>query len=155
MSQKSDKPSQKRRAILQGSLAAPVVLTVSSPSAATMTTIGRCMANDLAKGNPAYLVPTDDTWMRIPVTVYSLDKGDGKTTGLVFYDQYLQDHVTIDTFTPQNIKDLSHLGWSESNRHTRYGLQWVDETSKTASTQIRWQPNGWRPVTDSCWTSFK
>ena len=45
MNNKSSKPSQKRRAILQGSLAAPVVLTVSSARAAQMTTVGKCMAN--------------------------------------------------------------------------------------------------------------
>ena len=45
MDQKSSKPSQKRRAILQGSLAAPVVLTVSSPTAAQVTSFGKCLAN--------------------------------------------------------------------------------------------------------------
>ena len=84
MDQKSDKPSQKRRAILQGSLAAPVVLTVPSASAVTQTTLGRCLANldDPTKTPPpSYLVsdpaPAGDTWLRIQIPVVKLTEPNG------------------------------------------------------------------------------
>ena len=76
MDQKSGKPSQKRRAILQGSLAAPVVLTVSSPGAAATTSFGRCLENQLkTQRQPAtseFFALSQDSWYRTSVPVVKL-----------------------------------------------------------------------------------
>lgn len=162
MDQKSGKPSQKRRAILQGSLAAPVVLTVSSPSAAQVTTLGRCMANirNLPEGmKPAYLVEADDTWFRkqVPVVKLTLGNSSQQMTDWVFFDEALQDYVTVATpHTRLNIGPLSG-GWGIAATGTpRWGLVWVHEGTKSISTETRLQPpGGYTAVTDSCWTSFK
>jgi hypothetical protein len=163
MDQKSGKPSQKRRAILQGSLAAPVVLTVASPAAAQMTTLGRCLLRDAEK-DPLYLVDTKtyDTWLRIRVQVYKLTRSNGDVLSeYAFFDEGLgvsggYRHVPA----PHNPVLLPN-GVNASNMDAtpngeRWGLKWVNEVSKVESSKIQIEPpTGYRSVTGTCWSSFK
>jgi len=165
MDQKSDKPSQKRRAILQGSLAAPVVLTVPSPSAATQTTLGRCLANLDNGPQPAFLVadtsPPVDTWLRVQVPVVKLVEPnstviceafrDGALSGPVPYRYITYPYAQVQLDTNQ-LKTFSVV---ETNTNLR-GLQWVDETYKTTSTKIQLETpgSGYRHATGTCWSSF-
>ena len=95
MDQKSGKPSQKRRAILQGSLAAPVVLTVSSPVTAQVTTLGRCLRNQLDQPDPAFFAASEDRWMRVQVPIVQLK--NGSDVGWYFIDNILGDYVSVQT----------------------------------------------------------
>lgn len=171
MSTKSSMPSSNRRAILRGSLAAPVVLTVSSPTAATMTSLGRCLRNT-AQEQPGFLSNSQDTWLRKQIEVYKLQKvephaagkgavkGGEKTgnpaTDWVFFDEALQDYVTVTA--PHARLNLGALmtDWKKVERSNRWALVWVDEQTKSISMRTQIQPpSGCTAVTTSCWTSFK
>ena len=73
-------PNQKRRAVLRGSLAAPVVLTVSSPAAA-VSSLRRCLNNQNAQNAGPFLSASEDTWLRKPVDVHKLEKSEGNDKG--------------------------------------------------------------------------
>ena len=109
MDQKSGKTSQKRRAILQGSLAAPVVLTVSSASATMVSSHMKC-AQNIVQPTDAELrgmffvdrqrnLSTADTWLRAPVTV-TLFKHGNDAEDWFFFDKPLGDHVRISDLKP-------------------------------------------------------
>ena len=71
-------PANNRRKLLQGSLAAPLVLTVSSASASAVTSFTQCIEN-VAGNQPneaLNFVKSKDEWFRCPVTVYTYTKGD-------------------------------------------------------------------------------
>lgn len=167
MDQKSSRTSQKRRAILQGSLAAPVVLTVSSPSSAAMTSLGRCIGN-AANEQPSFISNSQDSWLRKQIEVVKLekvkDKGAEKSaekvtkevTDWVFFDESLQDYVTVaPPYTRMNIGALM-TGWKTAERSNRWALVWVDEQTKSLSMRTQIQPpSGCTHVTTSCWTSLK
>jgi hypothetical protein len=160
MDQKSGKPSQKRRAILQGSLAAPVVLTVSSPSAATMTTVGRCLANLDNAPKPPYLVDAirpGDTWMRIRVPVVKLTRPNNEVIyEFAFYDNALNGYRKVESpHDPVVFSRSDQNNFSVAPNGERWGLQWVDDRYKVESSSIQIQPpSGYRAVTGTCWTSF-
>ena len=168
MGTQTSKPSQNRRAVLRASLAAPVVLTVSSPTAATMTSLGRCLRN-AAQEQPGFLSSSQDTWLRKQIDVYKLqkvepqaaEKGAGKggyqpPTEWVFLDEALQDYVTV--APPHTRLNLGVLmtDWKKVERSNRWALVWVDEQTKSVSMRTQIQPpSGGTAVTTSCWTSFK
>lgn len=161
MDTKSSMPSQKRRAILRGSLAAPVVLTVSSPSAATVTTLGRCLANLDNAPEPTYLVDAiqpGDVWLRIRVPVVTLSRPNGDVIWeFAFYDDALGAYRKV--AAPHQVVVLSQADQNNfrvSANGERWGLQWVHEGDKVESTRIQIEPpSGFRSVTGSCWSSFK
>ena len=78
-------PSSNRRKILQGSLAAPLVLTVSSASAQAVTSFTKCVANG-ANHQPSeseVIVPystSPDRWFRCPIEVHTLGKVENGAT---------------------------------------------------------------------------
>ena len=59
-----------RRKLLRGSLSAPLVLTVASPSALARTTFEACIARAVGQAGPPYLVNADDGFFRKAVPVY-------------------------------------------------------------------------------------
>lgn len=171
MDTKSSQPSPNRRAILRGSLAAPVVLTVSSPTAAAMTSLGRCIRNT-AQEQPSFLSNSEDAWLRKQIEVYKLQKvephaaGKGavkgwekpgsSTTDWVFFDEALQDYVTVAAPHAQLNLGALMTDWKKVERSNRWALVWVDEQTKSISmrTQIQ-RPSGYTAVTTSCWMSVK
>jgi hypothetical protein len=169
MDQKSGSPNLRRRTVLQGSLAAPVVLTVSSPAAATMTSLGRCLRN-AAQEQPSFISASQDTWLRKQIEVFKLEKvkvkdkvaeqGANKgakteVTDWVFFDQSLNDYVTV--AAPHSRMNIGALttDWKQAEKSSRWALVWVDERTKSVSmlTQIQ-PPSGSTCVPTSCWTSI-
>jgi len=130
MNQKSGKPSQKRRAILQGSLAAPVVLTVSSASATTMTTLGKCMTNITEQPSKFFLdleTEPKDKWFRRPVTVVKLSK-EGVETDWLYLDEKL-GYVLLGS-PLQKTEYSAATGWTQvTAEDTRWALVWLDSKS--------------------------
>ena len=126
MDQNSGKPSQKRRAILQGSLAAPVVLTVSSPTAAQVTSFGKCMAN-IGTQRPGKFFEDRalaDRWLRTSVDVTQYKHGT--EYGWFFWDRNYNDYVRV-----TDLAKLSSLGggWNPVQgvaTEKRWALVWVD-----------------------------
>ncbi len=133
-------PNQKRRAVLRGSLAAPVVLTVSSPAAA-VSSLRRCLNNQNAQYAEPFINGSADTWLRKPVEVHKLEKSEGndkdkdnkgwakgggpdkKTTDWVYFDEGLQDYVTV--AAPHRRQDIGPLtnGWRKVATETALGTR--------------------------------
>jgi hypothetical protein len=160
-------PNQKRRAVLRGSLAAPVVLTVSSPAAA-VSSLRKCLNNQNARNAEPFINASADTWLRKPVDVHKLEKSEGndkdgtkgggpdkKTTDWVYFDEGLRDYVTVAApHMRQNIGPLMN-GWKKVATEKRWGLVWVDENSGTPYSRLQIQrPTGYTACTNSCYTSF-
>jgi hypothetical protein len=61
-----------RRKLIQGTLAAPLVLTVSKAGAASRTTFSACLANSELRPEPAAVVSSGDEAFRITRDVYEL-----------------------------------------------------------------------------------
>jgi hypothetical protein len=169
-------PNQKRRAVLRGSLAAPVVLTVSSPAAA-VSSLRKCLNNQNARNAEPFISASADTWLRKPVDVHKLEKSEGKdkdkdkdkdnkgwaqgggpdkkTTDWVYFDEGLRDYVTV--AAPHRRQDIGPLmnGWKKVATEKRWGLVWVDENSGTPYSRLQIQrPTGYTACTNSCYTSF-
>jgi hypothetical protein len=155
MDQKSGKPSQKRRAILQGSLAAPVVLTVSSPSAAMVSSHMKCIANVAQPADAAlpgiFFVTQQvkdspsDTWFRTSVTVEQFSHG-GQVAW--FYKQANNVYVNINTLTPMP------NGWQKVDLEpvqTRWALVWVDTSGNQYGViQVQRPTSSYVLTTESC-----
>jgi len=76
-----------RRKLLRGSLSAPVVLTVSSASAQTVTSFGQCIARNAGQQPSAFLVPASDAWYRVKnVIVYTISRNGTPLSGYYFID---------------------------------------------------------------------
>lgn len=171
MDHKPSQPNQNRRAVLRGSLAAPVVLTVSSPAAA-VSSLRKCLNNQNARYAEPFINGSADTWLRKPVNVHKLEKSEGnekdnkgwgmggghdrKTTDWVYFDEGLQDYVTV--AAPHRRQDIGPLmnGWKKVATERRWGLVWVDENSGTPYSKLQIQrPTGYTACTHSCYTSFR
>lgn len=141
-------PSNTRRKILQGSLAAPLVLTVSSAAQAA-SSFTQCIENTANSQPPDALriIQSTDQWFRCPVTVYRYLK-DG-TTG-DFVDVYSDGGVYKKvsdgtTFTTSGYTQVSTTSW---NRLVYFG---TDGTPKGAGWE---KQTGGLAVTLSCGGSF-
>jgi hypothetical protein len=160
MDQKSGKPSQKRRAILQGSLAAPVVLTVSSASATTMTSLGKCMANIGDQKPSEFFTNSEnsDRWFRKQVDVVKLERGGGQNreSDWFFYDQQKSEYVRLSApLVSTNIRQNLNGGWQQVDQSKRWGLWWVDSKTGSPYKMVTvQQPLGYQAVTCSCAASF-
>ena len=168
MGQKPSQPNHKRRAVLRGSLAAPVVLTVSSPAAA-VSSLRRCLNNQNAQNAEPFISASADTWLRKSVDVHKFEKSEGndkdnakgggsdkKTTDWVYFDEGLQDYVTV--AAPHRRQDIGPLtsGWKKVATEKRWGLVWVEENSGEPYSKVQIQrPTGYTACTNSCFTSFR
>jgi len=171
MDQKSSKPSQKRRAILQGSLAAPVVLTVPGASAQTNTTLGRCLVNLDRESPPAFFVsdPPPDTWMRVQVQLYRLTAPPQNTVicerafideALLAANQLSPHRAYRDLDAPPSYPQVSFSqsqaqNYTATKNGTVSGLVWVDEQSRRVWDRFQIEnPGSYRHATGTCWSSF-
>ncbi len=156
MTTQSNSPSSTRRKLLTGSLAAPVVLTVSSPAAATMTTFGKCLANQVNQQNAPFftLSKEADNWLRAPVPVVKLRHGNDAYW--FFQDKNLGDYVRIDTMQAMNWGAAVPQQWNQEATGTRWALVWVDQQTGSAVNAVQIQrPSGYTATTMSCYTSVK
>lgn len=69
-------PDQTRRRVLAGSLAAPMVMTVSSAAATTRTTFTACLDNARLQPLPNQImaggISEPDEWLRVQVNIYEV-----------------------------------------------------------------------------------
>jgi hypothetical protein len=149
MDQKSSQPSRKRRAILRGSLAAPVVLTVSSPTAAQVTSFGKCLANIGTQQPTKFFEQTADTWLRASIDVVQYKHGSD--TAWFFNDPSYNDWVRITDLA--RLKDLN--GWTPDQgvaAQKRLALVWVDGQtgSQWKVIQVQQPLSGYQFTTLSC-----
>ena len=156
MDQNSGKPSQKRRAILQGSLAAPVVLTVSSVSAQTATTFGRCLRSQLKDGEQptgtSLFATSQDSWYRKRVTVSNLTHGSDD--GWFFLDPVQNKYVDVDGKLASVDANLSG-GWQVRTTSNRWMVVWVDTAGNEYSQMQIQRPSNYTAAPWSCYTSVK
>lgn len=151
-----DKRSVRRR-IVTGSLAAPVVLTVSSASATSLTSFGRCLRNGGAAA-PDFFAPskTADNWFRKSVNVHELSF-KGIPQGEFYLDPVRA--VYVSTRPPHSALAFgSRLPnfWTVSAVRTRWALVYFDGASAGQYRHITLQrPSGYRPATVSCYSSFR
>lgn len=155
-----------RRKILQGTLAAPVVLTVSSASAQAITSFGRCLGN-LAGQQPTNFFTTSasaDTWFRGPVSAVEIFKGSTKQ-GVFYFDPKIGSYVNVvspySVFTGFTGATPPNSSWKLGAVSTRWALVYFEPTSATpysdamGRTIITLQkPSGYLASSISCYGSF-
>jgi hypothetical protein len=162
MDAKQAGPSKARRRVIQGSLAAPVVLTVSSASATSVTSFGRCLAN-LNNQQPGKFFITEtevttDNWLRKQVDVVQLAWGQ-KDVDWFYLDPTQQLYVRLSNpaFNPVSPLDKNYQTKALGKR---WALVWVDSMSGTPyksqySIVVQVQkPSGCQATTKSCYTSL-
>lgn len=143
-----------RRKLLRGSLAAPLVLTVSSASAAT-TSFARCLRNAPREADAPFFATSGDTWFRRKVDVVQL-WAKGNNRGYYFLDQVKNLYVSIEA-PYKELSFGSHLdeGWKISSYTSRWALVWFDRGTSTEYSKITLQqPRGSAATTMSCYGSF-
>jgi hypothetical protein len=150
-------PSGRRRKVLQGTLAAPVVLTVSSASATSLTSFGRCLRNiDNQPTGQLFLRQTDlslDTWLRKEVQVVKLARGTSSDWFYLDPGRWLYVRLTDPTGPGISMYDMN--GWQPVDYSKRWMLVWVDKDNGKQYWKMQvQQPNGYKPTTKSCYSSL-
>src|SRR5215470_20251265 len=122
-----EKSAALRRKVLRGSLAAPVVLTVSSASVAAAS-FGRCLANTHTPDT--FFSSTSDRWFRTQVEVTELSS-QGWDLGYFYEDPVQNVFVSINppyaalrfnsATMPANVKVTSQT--------TRWAVVWFDKAT--------------------------
>jgi hypothetical protein len=142
-----------RRKFLRGSLAAPMVLTVSSASAAT-TSFARCLLNTPTQTDAPFFATTGDMWFRRQVQVDELWKGGSQ--GYYFLDQVKNVYVSVNApYTALSFGSYLDNGWKINSSSTRWALVWFDKASTTEYSKISiQQPSGSAAASMSCYGSF-
>lgn len=145
-----------RRKLLRGSLAAPVVLTVSSASAATAS-FARCLNNTNAGvSTTAFFVGSTDTWFRAQVPVTGL-WANGSDLGYFYEDPVKNAFVSINApyaVMPYNSATMPNYV-KVTSQSSRWALVWFDKATTTRYSKISIQrPFGSTATTMSCYGSF-
>jgi hypothetical protein len=149
-------PASMRRRLLKGSLAAPVVLTVSSASAQAMSSFGRCLRN-ADNQQPTQFFATDaDRWLRKQVPVVRL-WARGRDQGYFYLDPVKNVYVSVNPpYEALPFGALLDHGWKVSGQSTRWALVWFDKATATEYSRITLQkPTGSVAATVSCYGSFR
>lgn len=157
MDDRVSQPSPTRRKVIQGSLAAPVVLTVSSASAQSVSSFGRCLANlNNQPVGPVFTKDsTADNWLRSMVTVNEMKSGD--TRDWFYLDPVKQAYVSVTNLTTTVYQLDVGKNWKLTNAKpsSRWILVWVDSTSGTPYKLTVQKPTlGYQATTKSCYTSL-
>lgn len=149
-------PSKARRRVIQGSLAAPVVLTVSSASAASVSSFGRCLKNvdDRAAG-PFFIDPkrATDNWLRKEVPVVQLSKGNH--VDWFYMDPGRRLLVRLADPDGPGLNPWDMEGWQLRAKSSRLALVWVDAKDGDPYRVMQvMRPSGYKASTKSCYTSL-
>lgn len=150
-----EQTSKLRRKVLRGSLAAPVVLTVSSASAAAGS-FGRCLANSPTTTNAAFFTTSADSWYRVQVPVTQL-WAQGMDLGWYYNDPVKNVFVKADApYTTLNFNSTTQPAYVKTGTAgSRWALVWFDRKSATRYSRITFQqPYGYSACTMSCYGSF-
>jgi hypothetical protein len=146
-----------RRKLLRGSLAAPLVLTVASPSALAATSFQACIARVADQPQPTNAFvdvgTTPDGWYRTEVSIYS---GKLKSTGMP--GQYYENggsYFPVDSCYPAGYVASDFTGPSGPTYvKKQLGLVYVN-TSGSVVGFGPCKPSDGYAVSTSCWTSFQ
>ena len=153
MGQKPSQPNQKRRAVLRGSLAAPVVLTVS-PAVSAARTSFETKVEGLKTYQPArsqYFKESPDNWLRRSVQVVKLkykEKGNGPDSKSAKEDWYYLDpnksrYIKLSSMEWMSFGAILPEGWEQTRETgTRYLLVWLDPKTGEQSLMAQAEPKG-------------
>jgi hypothetical protein len=148
-----------RRRLIKGSLAAPVVLTLSSASATSLTSFGRCLRNSTGTDSPAFFLGSTeaDGWFRKAVKVEQLTY-QSQVRGMFYHDPVLGRFV--DTKSPYAMLTFGAnnmpAGWRVTGEAKRWALVFFDQSSTSEYRYITLQrPSGYSATTVSCYGSFR
>jgi hypothetical protein len=159
-----------RRKLLQGSLAAPLVLTVSTASAQAASSFGKCLAN-IQQNGPFFATSQDAkdinsiVWYRQSVTCVEIVKQGQSSYGYHYWDPKLLQYINVDTlaaFTEFTGKIPPNNSWSLINPQPRWALVYFTQSGSTivpysegGTTIITLQrPSGYLATSTSCHGSF-
>jgi hypothetical protein len=153
------KPNSRRK-LLQGSLAAPVVLTVTSPSALAASSFNACIARGANEPPPSELVTSaKDNWYRAEFAAYKFRLNSGSDpANNPEYEYYYRNkgqewrYYRLDICDSTGVLESDIYG-IKSSLGNRYVLVWVDNDGKTVAYGSC-GPNGGYAVSASCWNSF-
>ncbi len=151
-------PSGRRRKVLQGTLAAPVLLTVSSASASSVSSFGRCLRNlDNQRTGELFVnkqALSLDTWLRKEVEVLRFER-EGKS-GWFYFDRGRDLYVRLSDPTGAGISKIDIFkDWKKIDQSKRWMLVWVDRDSGKPSWKMQvQQPRGYTATTKSCYSSL-
>jgi hypothetical protein len=145
-----------RRKVLRGSLAAPVVLTVSSASVAAAS-FARCVANTNTSPD-SFFVNSSDRWFRTQVEVMELSS-HGLSLGH-FYEDPVKD-VFVSITPPHRALTFNRSTMPLDNsvkvtsQSTRWAVVWFDRNTSARYSRITLQqPFGSSAISVSCFASF-
>lgn len=159
MDAKVSGPNKTRRRVIQGSLAAPVVLTVSSASAASVSSFGRCLVNQ--KKTPGeFFIKTEqlatDNWLRKDVPVVQWRRGT--MADWFYWDPGRSVFIRLSDPLANglNLWDMKRTGWEPTGAiGRRWALVWVDSDNGARYRVMQvMQPSGYQATTKSCYTSL-
>jgi|LNFM01.1.fsa_nt_gb hypothetical protein len=148
-----------RRQLIKGSLAAPVVLTLSSASATSLSSFGRCLRNTGGTTSPEFFIDSTkpDGWFRKAVRVEQLSY-QGQARGMFYRDPVLGRFV--DTKSPYSMLSFGPsnmpAGWRVTGEGRRWALVYFDRASTSEYRYVTLQrPSGFSATTVSCYGSFR
>jgi hypothetical protein len=148
-----------RRRLIQGSLAAPAVLTVSSASAASVSSFGRCLVNQKKTPGDFFLKTEElatDNWLRKDVSVTQWKKDT--VADWFYWDPGRSVFVPVSNPLASgfNLWDMKRAGWEQTGAISRrWALVWVDSDNGARYRVMQvMQPSGYQATTKSCFTSL-
>ena len=152
------KPSEQqvppRRKILRGSLSAPLVLTVASPSVLgqAVTSFQECIARAATQPQPSIaFADGPDGWFRVPVEIYTGNVPQSNPTGNQQYFKFEGKFYQVAPGTcPAPAYDS--INGQSSLIATKYALVSVNTNGDIVGRGTC--KNGGFAVSTSCWTSF-
>ncbi|MDZ7653766.1 MAG: hypothetical protein U5L03_15075 [Burkholderiaceae bacterium] len=160
MDTKDSGTNKTRRRLIQGSLAAPAVLTVSSASAASVSSFGRCLVNQKQQPTAFFIEESKlstDNWLRkdVPVSQWKLK---GQNPVWFYWDPGRREFVRLSEPLANglNLWDMKKAGWESTGATSRrWALVWVDSDNGARYRVMQvMQPSGYQATTKSCYTSL-
>jgi hypothetical protein len=149
-----------RRKLLRGTLAAPLVLTVTSPSVLAASSFQACIARVADQPQPgASLMITDlqDSWLRTPVSIYSgMLRGGAGVTARYYKsptDQLFYREDGTSACTGFDATAFTGTGGPTPLNITRYALVYIDTAGVPVGLGTCKPATGYA-VSASCWSSF-
>lgn len=156
-----------RRRLLQGSLSAPLVMTVTSAVGAGRTTFTACLDNARLQPKPHRVLARtqygSDDWLRVQVEVYEVSFSDGDGKMIKQPGKYFvgPDKSTMYKLAEHRSESTPPTIASKFNAHTpgmqkqvverRYALAFADNQGKVVG--YGWQDNGGAHCKKSCFSS--
>lgn len=142
-----------RRQLIRGSLSAPLVLTVASPSALAATSLHACIARGEQPAASQAFVPSHDGWYRTHVAIYEGKTSASGAQALYYLNTGDNMYYRVDgTQCGIGIPQTSFYNGSAAYKYHRYGLVYVN--SEGVPVGYGACPNGGRAIHGSCWSSF-